>query len=56
MDKYNVLISPYIKYWHIKQSNTETVTKINGDEIVYLWGYEPDNNSTEIGMRLGVEF
>ena len=48
----NFLISPYIRYWNIKESQTN----IASNEFGTLTGYEPANTSTEIGARLGVQF
>ena len=52
MEGINLLITPYIRYWHIKQSKIES----NSNQYYIVTGYEPKNNSTEIGVRLGVEF
>lgn len=43
------LIEPFVRYWNIEQSETENITYSGA-----LWGYgwEPENNSTEIGIRL----
>ncbi len=48
----NFLVEPFIRYWHIKDSDTATAT---GTGFI-VTGLEPDNNSTEIGAKLGVEF
>ena len=42
--KMDLIVEPYIRYWNIKQSE------------VSLIGYEPKNNSTEIGLKLAVKF
>ena len=52
MQNLNVLAAPYVRYWHIDQSDTATAT----GTLFQVSGYEPENKSTEIGMRLGVEF
>ena len=44
---------PFIRYWNIKKSETETLTYY-GMPIGTAW--EPKNNSTEIGIMLGVRF
>jgi len=44
---------PFIRYWNIRKSETETLTYY-GTPIGYAW--EPKNNSTEIGIMLGVRF
>jgi len=43
---------PYIRYWNIKQSKVE-VSPVNGTPEPLV---EPDNNTTEIGSRFGVQF
>lgn len=45
----NYLIEPFVRYWDIKDS------KITEDPLGILW-MEPRNNSTEFGVKLGVEF
>jgi len=52
MDRVNFLISPYIRYWHIKKSEIATAS----NDFYEFAGLEPDNNSTEIGLKLGVDF
>lgn len=47
------VIEPFIKYWNIKKSK-EAVITYSGTIIGY--GYEPKNNSTEIGCKLAVKF
>ena len=47
------LAGPFIRYWNIKKSETESLT-FNG--TIVGTAYEPDNNSTEIGIRIGVKF
>ena len=49
----NFVIEPFIRYWNIKKSEETTIT-YSGTIIGY--GYEPKNNSTEIGCKLAVEF
>ncbi|MBF0503815.1 MAG: hypothetical protein HQL14_01815 [Candidatus Omnitrophica bacterium] len=51
-DWINFLISPYIRYWNVKTSKTATASNQNA----WVKGYEPANTSTEIGLKLGVEF
>ncbi len=51
-DAMNFLLSPYVRYWHIKQSDTRTVQ----NESFIVEGYEPENKSTEIGLQAGIEF
>jgi hypothetical protein len=51
--KLDFVIEPFIRYWNIKKSK-ETVITYSGTIIGY--GYEPKNNSTEIGCKLAVKF
>jgi hypothetical protein len=44
---------PFIRYWNIKKSETETLTYL-GTPVGSAW--EPKNNSTEVGIKLGVKF
>lgn len=52
-EKLNFVIEPFIRYWNIKKSK-ETVITYSGTIIGY--GYEPKNNSIEIGCKLAVKF
>lgn len=45
-------IEPFIRYWNIKQSDNSDVTYY-GTKVGY--GYEPKNNSTEIGVKLSAK-
>jgi len=55
--RFNIVLEPFIRYWHIRNSNTaqSNIFYINGIPYV-ISGYEPDNTSTEVGGKLGVEF
>jgi hypothetical protein len=44
---------PFIRYWNIKESETETLTYY-GIPVGYTW--EPKNHSTEVGVMLGIKF
>jgi hypothetical protein len=44
---------PFIRYWNIKKSETETLTYW-GTPVGSAW--EPKNNSTEVGIKLVVKF
>ncbi len=53
-------VEPFFNYWHIRKSKISPIT-INGQLIspspgLILVGIEPDNNSTEYGIRLGTHF
>ena len=45
-------ITPYVRYWNIRQS--ETVTKQK--DLIIVTAEEPANNSLEIGSKFGVIF
>jgi len=47
------VIEPFIRYWNIKKSED---TDIYYYGIYRGYGYEPKNNSTEIGIKIGVKF
>jgi len=46
-------VGPYIKYWNIEKSEEETITYY-GTPIGIGW--EPENNSTEIGLKITAKF
>jgi len=52
MDRFNIVISPYIRYWNVKQSDTVTAT----GSLFQVTGYEPANHSTEYGLQAGIQF
>jgi len=49
-----ISFEPFINYWSIDESDSE-LKEFNGVSTGY-YGYEPDNRSTEIGMRLIFEY
>jgi len=48
----NLVIEPYIRYWHIEDSDETTAA---GPAFI-VTGLEPENKTTEYGVRLGAEF
>jgi hypothetical protein len=52
-DKVDFEVGPFIRYWNIKESEKETITYY-GTPVGYGW--EPKNNSTEVGVMLGIKF
>lgn len=56
-DRFNLILEPYIRYWHIRNSETEASKPFlfQGQYYVVI-GDEPNNNSTEIGAKIGIEF
>ena len=49
----DLTIEPFVKYWKIGESNTTLITYY-GTPIGY--GYEPANNSTEVGIKVLLRF
>jgi len=45
-------LAPYYRYWHIKDS--DTATAVCGNWVIY--GMEPHNTTTEVGMNLSYSF
>jgi hypothetical protein len=55
--RFNLTMAPYIRYWHIRNSETQPSKPFYYQGQYYvLMGDEPNNNSTEIGAKLGIEF
>lgn len=50
---YALSIEPYIRYWDIDKSDTETLSYY-GTPIAYV--YEPENETISYGLRLSFEF
>ncbi len=50
----DLVIEPFIRYWSIKRSKNSDITILGTYIIGYGW--EPENNSTEIGCRLALKF
>jgi hypothetical protein len=46
-------IEPFIRYWNIEKS-AEQIVAVSGNSA--LVGFEPANNTTEIGLRVGIGF
>jgi hypothetical protein len=49
----NLLIEPFVRYWHIKNSDSTIAVGPTG---LAVSGLEPDNNSTEFGAKIGLQF
>lgn len=49
----DLVIEPFIRYWNIKQSDTASITFTG---VIMGYGYEPKNNSTEYGLKIGMKF
>jgi len=52
-EKLDFIIEPFIRYWNIAKSNDSDVTYAG---VIIGYGYEPKNNSTEIGCKLAAKF
>lgn len=53
MDKIEIEIGPFVRYWHIKHSEAELITYYG---IPIDYACEPENRSTEIGILFGIKF
>jgi len=53
MEKVDLCIEPFVRYWNIKKSNDSDVTYAG---VIIGYGYEPKNNTTEYGLKVGVNF
>jgi len=53
-EKVDFIVEPFIRYWDIKQSDTSAITL--GGTFIIGYGYEPENNSTEYGIKAAVRF
>ena len=49
----DILIEPFVRYWNIEKSEEENVTYSG---VIVGYGYEPKNNSTDVGVKLAVKF
>lgn len=45
-------VEPFVRYWHISRSD-DTIVAGSG---LFVYGYEPKNNTTEIGAMVGLKF
>ena len=52
-EKVNFLIEPFVKYWDINDSEATTVS-LSG--TIIGTAIEPENHSTEFGLKIGLEF
>ena len=63
-DRFDFFLEPYARYWHVKESDHVQLTSEGGTMLWYadtgltvpLTGYEPDNNTLEYGLILGLNF
>jgi hypothetical protein len=52
-DTWNFLVEPFIRYWNVDESN---IAVINCGGTPCAAGYEPNNESTEYGVKVGTRF
>ena len=52
-DTWNFLVEPFIRYWNVDESNIAVIT-CGGTPCAA--GYEPNNESTEYGVKVGTQF
>ena len=52
-DKIDFELGPFVTYWNIKKSDDETITYYG---TPYGFGWEPKNNTTEIGFKITARF
>lgn len=52
-EKLDFIIEPFMNYWNISQSDNASITYAG---VIVGKGYEPKNNSTEVGVKIGVKF
>jgi len=63
-NRFDFFIEPYARYWHIKESDHVQLTSEGGTILWYLdsgltipdTAYEPDNNTLEYGLLIGLNF
>jgi hypothetical protein len=57
-NKVDFAIEPYIRYWNIKKSREVTTSTISENGLWIITGtfVEPENNSTEIGIKFALGF
>lgn len=52
-ERVDYVIDPFIRYWNIEKSEEQAITYAG---VIYAYGYEPENNSTEFGIKFAVKF
>jgi len=53
-ERFNLIFEPFVRFWHIH--STSLAQSSVGSQGYVVIGEEPNNNSLELGGRLGVEF
>jgi len=49
----DIVIEPFIRYWAIEKSNESDLIY---EDVIIGYGYEPENDSVEIGFKLAINF
>jgi hypothetical protein len=60
-DRWDFVFEPFVRYWNLKDSQLAQWTSNSGSLLWYydpareypVYGYEPENNTTEYGVRIG---
>jgi len=52
--KRSLVIEPFVRYWNIEKSDVSPVTTTSG--YIIGRGWEPDNESTEVGIKIAIRF
>lgn len=52
-EQFNLIIEPFARYWKIAKSNDSDVIRSG---VIWGYGYEPKNNTTELGVKVALEF
>ena len=52
-ENFDLVIEPFVRYWKIAKSNDSNVTYSG---VIIGYGYEPKNNTTEMGLKVSLEF
>lgn len=52
-EQFDLVIEPFVRYWKIAKSNDVNVIRSG---VLWGYGYEPKNNTTELGVKVALEF
>lgn len=50
----DLFVEPFVRYWSIQDSKIEAITLTGGTPVGY--GFEPKNDTTEYGIKMGAKF
>jgi len=62
--KFDIEVEPFVRYWNLEDSDTKQLSSDGGGVIWYyddaheypVLGYEPKNNTTEFGLKVGINY